>query len=764
MSEPWDGKNRRNYWRRLKLRYKMPILIGVPTLCMMAIVSVVSFHNARTSLGQQQTIAFEQLLAEKSAQLEYWLETAKQDTLVLSQLQLTRDAITQFTLAWTELDGEQKDTLQRLYITENPFPAGEKQKLVQADDGSNWSATHARFHADFKAFQQVRDYYDLFLFDLEGNMIYSVFKELDFATNFQTGAYADSGLGEAFTEALNLEQGALHVTEFAAYAPSYGAAAKFMSMPVFSSDGERIGVVALQLPIDQISAIISESELLGETGEVYAVGPDGSARSHSIKEEGHQILDVLPKLSHITAAKQGVQSEFRNVPGLSGNPVIAKVYPVTLPGASWSLVMEQDLDEAMRAENELLSLAVLQALVVLLSVGTLAFFVARIFTKRIDALSKSVIEMAGGDFQTTVAQTKTGDELGDISRAIDYFRTQLDEGRSAIEAQKDSAREQAKVMDLLSTSLAKLSEGSLDCTLNEPFAEAFEPLRHNFNATVTELSTIIDQLKSTAMTIDHDAQEMSRNSESLSQRTENQAATLEQTAAAMDQINGRVKETAKGANEIVQSIGTVQLQAEHGERIGTQTFEAMNAIEESSQEIAKFVQLIDDIAFQTNLLALNAGVEAARAGESGRGFSVVASEVRELSLRSSMNAEQIRTLISNSSENVKKGVGLASEMGSAIKKILNDVSVVSGNIKSIADSAKEQANSLSEVNTGISILDRATQENASMVEHTASSSVQLQRKAGDMHGLVSRFHGSANASHESISGTPDAPIESRRSA
>lgn len=481
--------------------------------------------------------------------------------------------------------------------------------------------------------------------------------------------------------------------------------------------------------------------MLGKTGQIYAVGPDGKARSNSINEGGHALLDDLPDLPQIRAAISGLETEFDNVPGLSGEPVIAFTHGFTFLETNWQLVLEQDVAEAHTASNRLLSVALVQALIVMLIVVVIAAWVAHTLTSRIFALSQSVSEMAKGDTETAVAQIKTGDELGDIARAIERFRKQLSDGKAAIANQEVAALAQSEVMQKLNSALAKLSEGALNCTLETPFPDSYEDLRHNFNRSVTELAVIIDKLKPAARMIDQDANQMSRNADQLSQRTENQAATLEQTAAAMEQISESVRGTAKGAQEIVRSIESVQAQAAHGEKVGQETFAAMTNIEASAHEIAQIVQLIDDIAFQTNLLALNAGVEAARAGDAGRGFSVVASEVRALSLRSSDNASQIRALITKSGDSVKRGVELATDMGDAIKNILGGVSEVSNNIRAIAVSAEEQALGLTEMNTGITVLDKATQQNAAMAEITATSSRQLQQKAAEMNTLVSHFHG-----------------------
>lgn len=721
----------------------MPILIGVPTLFLMIAASVSSFQMAHLALKQERHLAFEQLLDDKSQRLHNWLDSVRTDVHILSELSVTQTAIQDFTAAWLEMGTGQQVKLQQLYIDDNPFPTGEKDKFEGASDGSTWSAMHKTYHADFHSFQQRRNYYDIFLFDLNGNLIYSVFKESDFATNFISGTYADSGLGEVFRTAVDLPAGEIYMTDFAPYAPSFGAAAKFVATPVYDDADLQIGVVALQLPVDEIAEIISQSELLGETGQIYAVGDDGRARSNSLKENGHALLEQLPALPQIQAAASGLNTQLDGVPGLSGEPVIAFAHAFKFYDTSWQLVLEQDMVEANAASNRLLSIAILQAIIVMAIIVLIAFWVARTLTSRIFSLSHSVSEMAKGDIDTAVAQIKTGDELGDIARAIERFRQQLSDGKMAIENQETAAAAQSEVMQKLSDALGRLSEGALDCTLESPFPSSYEDLRHNFNRSVTELAVIIDQLKPAARLIDQDADQMSKNADQLSQRTENQAATLEQTAAAMEQMSMSVRETAAGAQEIVRFIGSVQAQAEHGEKVGKETFDAMTNIEKSAAEIAQIVQLIDDIAFQTNLLALNAGVEAARAGDAGRGFSVVASEVRALSLRSSDNAAQIRALITKSGESVKRGVELANDMGGAIKNILGGVSQVSDNIRTIAASAEEQALGLSEMNTGITVLDKATQENAALAENTAASSRQLQQKAREMNGLVSRFHGAS---------------------
>ncbi len=167
--------------------------------------------------------------------------------------------------------------------------------------------------------------------------------------------------------------------------------------------------------------------------------------------------------------------------------------------------------------------------------------------------------------------------------------------------------------------------------------------------------------------------------------------------------------------------------------------DAMQKIEQSSNEISNIIGVIDEIAFQTNLLALNAGVEAARAGDAGKGFAVVAQEVRELAQRSAKAAKEIKDLIRNSSVQVQSGVKLVSDTGDALKTIEQYVITINQHMDSIATSAKEQSVGLGEVNTAVNQMDQVTQQNAAMVEETSAAGATLANESGRLRELISQF-------------------------
>jgi methyl-accepting chemotaxis protein len=225
----------------------------------------------------------------------------------------------------------------------------------------------------------------------------------------------------------------------------------------------------------------------------------------------------------------------------------------------------------------------------------------------------------------------------------------------------------------------------------------------------------------------------------LSKRTEQQAASLEETAAALDQITVNVANSSKRADEARKVAVLANESAVQSGMVVANAVDAMQKIEQSSNEISNIIGVIDEIAFQTNLLALNAGVEAARAGDAGKGFAVVAQEVRELAQRSAKAAKEIKDLISNSSIQVQSGVKLVSETGDALKTIEGYIVTVNQHMDSIATSAKEQSVGLGEVNTAVNQMDQVTQQNAAMVEETSAAGATLANESGRLRELISQF-------------------------
>ncbi|GAB3410236.1 methyl-accepting chemotaxis protein [Massilia agilis] len=308
--------------------------------------------------------------------------------------------------------------------------------------------------------------------------------------------------------------------------------------------------------------------------------------------------------------------------------------------------------------------------------GVCAFLLARSITRPLASAVKVSQAVASGDL-TTVFTAQPKDEVGDLMRALQ----QMNDGLAKLVGEVQAGTH------AIAGASGEIASGNLD----------------------------------------------------LSARTEQQASALEETASSMEELTATVRHNADNAgqaNQLAQAASTV---AGRGGEIVGKVVDTMGSIDASSRKIVDIIGVIDGIAFQTNILALNAAVEAARAGEQGRGFAVVASEVRNLAQRSAAAAKEIKTLIGDSVEQVNQGTELVQRAGATIKEVVDSVARVTDIMAEITAASREQSAGIDQVNEAITHMDRATQENAALVEEAAAAAASMQEQSARLAAAASRF-------------------------
>lgn len=253
------------------------------------------------------------------------------------------------------------------------------------------------------------------------------------------------------------------------------------------------------------------------------------------------------------------------------------------------------------------------------------------------------------------------------------------------------------------------------------------------------LAEIVVQVRLSSDSVATGSAQIAAGNADLSQRTEQQASNLQRTTSSMEQIAKRARLAAETARTAAASAAAASETAAEGGRVVRQLVETMNQISVSSRRISEITAVIDEIVFQTSILASNAATQAARAGESGRGFGVVATEVRALAQRAGMAAKEIRSLIGDSTVKVDAGSKLVANAAATIDNVVRRVDHVSKLIGEIDSATQEQADSIADVGAAVAQIDQGTQQNAALVEESAAAATSLNQQAVRLTGVVGAF-------------------------
>lgn len=329
-------------------------------------------------------------------------------------------------------------------------------------------------------------------------------------------------------------------------------------------------------------------------------------------------------------------------------------------------------------------------------------------------------------------------QQGDLSIRVDVSQHQGEFAKivSAMNGALDSVI--SPIYDIMHI-IEALGENDLSLTMEGDYQGEFLRIKDTFENALISINTAMHQIVGTVEQVGDSADHLNAASQNMASTAEEQSSSVEEVTSSLEETDSQVKANTDNANAANQLVIDTSQAANQGQIKMGGMIEAMGAINESSQNIAKIIKVIDEIAFQTNLLALNAAVEAARAGQHGRGFAVVAQEVRNLAGRSAKAARETAELIENSSKRVIEGVEIANETRVALDQIVGNVIKVKDLVAEIATASVEQSTGVSQINVAMNQVAKAAQESSQQAEELATASNELNRVANIMRSEIRNF-------------------------
>lgn len=715
-----------SFWTRLSFTAKLTslfVLVGIVPLVLTATFILVRFGNATESaaiedvqvLGRAKATAIkEYLLAEVRALQDLVDHPTTKDALLemgpafhkmmnessaASKIDEFKKSVEsfykeQFAKVYEEKSGRKFDAEQLMkaldagtvvaqydYISHNSNPIGKKNDLVQASRESQYSELHGEYHPYFRGLVDRHAWYDLFLIDTKGRLVYSVFKETDFGTSLTEGPWKDSGLARAYKKAIALQPGEVVIDDFDIYTPSYEAPASFAGSALYNR-GQVIGAVIFQIPLDRISAVASDRTGLREKGETILVGSDGKLRAdtHRNKEKYNVASSFLKGATlnlKFEAMDRALKGETGTLRGASydGLDTVASYMPFNILGLKWAVVTELATEELFAMQKQIIWLLI--GLVLVLSI--IVVFVGLGFSKN---MSGTIRGFAG----------TLEDLSGHVLTASNSLASSSEELSSASAEQAASLQETA--------------------------------------ASLNEISSMIEKSTGSARSM----AQGSRDSLQVAEQGKGTVANLLDSMKAIDSSNEdiltQVQQSNERMNEILKVIEDIGAKTKVINEIVFQTkllsFNASVEAARAGEHGKGFAVVAEEVGNLANM-----------SGNAAKDISdLLGASIAKVKSITSETGQSVERLVVSGKEKVREGGEVAQQTARVLDAIIEGLTKNSDLADEVASASVEQSSGVAEINKALGQLDSATNQTASIGQAASSYALELSQRSEELKQVV----------------------------
>jgi diguanylate cyclase (GGDEF)-like protein len=411
---------------------KFPLIMVAFALISALVTGIIAFNTAKTSLTKASEDKIISLLESRKASLANHVEVIRDEVHFHAQSPLISNALRDFSAAWQQLPGNKTQYLQDIYITQNPFSTGDKGSFLSANDGTQYDNIHQQYHPTLRHLVDSRLFYDIFLFDTSGNLVYTADKETDFAQNINSDALKNTGLAKMYKAINHNPDKDRHVfIDYESYMPSHGLAASFIGMAIFDDNHNYIGVFGFEIPIDTVDDVMHVTAGMGKTGETYLVGPDHLMRSNSRFFPENSILKIQVDTLPVKKALNG-ESGIAVIPDYRDISVSSAYSPINYFGEKWVMLAEVEESEVMGPVYKMSNFLLISGMLLALVIAFIGYVVAHDISHPIITMANAMEELSNDKLDTNISVDRRQDEVGRMAKALIIFKKHALERKSFI--------------------------------------------------------------------------------------------------------------------------------------------------------------------------------------------------------------------------------------------------------------------------------------------------------------------------------------------